>query len=100
MASAMLAGGPAATSAWLALMTESARFVSERLREDMQTQMAFLACKSPAELLKVQTEFYQTAIEQYTAEANRMFETLSAAAEESIAEAKSGHSREYDDIPL
>ncbi|MFD3190426.1 phasin family protein [Sedimentitalea sp. HM32M-2] len=88
---AMLAVNPMAAETWQDIMTESARFVKERLQKDLETQQAMMACKTPMELLQVQTEFYQTAIAQYTEEANRMFRIMSKTA---------GTARDYDDIPL
>lgn len=100
MTSAMMAMNPIATATWLKIMNESAEFLAERLKKDLETQKAMLACKSPADLLKVQSDFYKTAIEHYTKETTRLFEMMSKGATSSIAEATSGHARGYDDVPL
>ncbi|THH36024.1 phasin family protein [Aliishimia ponticola] len=92
MAAAMALFNPALATAWVEMMTESARFVSDRLQQDMETQRALLNCKTPAELLQVQTEFYQNAMEQYAAEANKLMEMMTQAA--------ASHKRGYDDVPL
>lgn len=97
---AMMAINPVVTKAWLDVMTESSRFVADRLQRDLETQKAMLACKSPAELLQIQSEFFQTAMEQYTNEAVRLYKMMSKATEDTIKDTKSGHSRGYDDIPL
>jgi len=96
MSAAMLAANPAAAKMWLDIVNESARFVSERLREDLSTQTAMLQCKSPVELVQLQSEFIRKAVEQYTEESMRLFEIMREAA----AEAGSGQSRGYDDVPL
>ena len=96
MSAAILAANPATAKMWLDIVNESARFVSERLREDLSTQTAMLRCKSPVELVQVQSEFIRKAVEQYTEESMRLFEIMREAA----AEAGSVQSREYDDVPL
>lgn len=98
--SAMAAAAPIAPDALLKVMNESAQFVMARLQRDLETQKALLSCKSPAELLKVQTDFYQTAMQDYSKEAARMFEMMSSAATSSIKEANAPHKRGYDDVPL
>ncbi len=97
---ALMASSPAATKAWLDIFSESSRFVTDRLQHDMETQKALLACKTPAELLQVQSSFFKTAMEQYADEANRLFKMMSKATEDTLKEAQSGLSREYDDVPL
>lgn len=85
---------------WLDVMSESVRFLSERLEQDVETQKAMLACKEPAELMKLQAEFYRTAVEQYTAEATNMLEIMQKSMAGSVKAASSGLARRYDDIPL
>ena len=97
---AMIAGHPAMTKLWLDIIAESTRFVSERLQEDLEGQKAMLRCKKPVEVVEVQSEIFRKAIEQYTAEAHRLFDIMTAAAGESIKEANSSLSRAYDDVPL
>lgn len=88
---AMVAFNPMAAETWREIMTESARFLSERLQQDMEAQQAMLKCKSPLELLRVQTEFFQKAIADYAKEATRMMQ---------ITTKPTGTKRDYDDIPL
>lgn len=85
---------PATTKAWLDLMQESARFMTTRLQQDVETQKALLACKSPAELMQVQTEFFKTAAEQYADYTTRLFK--------GVAQSAPGKptARKYDDVPL
>ena len=97
--SALAAGRPAATL-WLEVMAESTRFLSERLRTDLETQQAMLRCQTPAEMVQLQSEFLRTAIDQYTTEAQRMFGILSAATDETLKQTRTGTKRGYDDVPL
>lgn len=100
MKAALMAFNPVGMAAWMNIVTESARFVADRLEQDVAAQQAMLNCKTPADLLRVQTEFYQKAIEQYTAEATHMIDMMSKAAVQSIEEARAPHARGYDDVPL
>lgn len=98
-AAAMMAVYPAAT-AWLDMMSEGARFVTDRLQQDMETQRALLACKCPEDLMRVQSEFVTTAMQQYADEATRLVRMMSEAVEDTAKDARSGHKRGYDDVPL
>ena len=100
MTSAIMAISPVATKAWMDIFFESTRFVADRLQQDVETQKAILACKSPAELLQVQSEFFESAMQQYADQTKRLFEMMSKATETTIKEAQSGHARGYDDVPL
>jgi hypothetical protein len=100
MAAAMVAMSPAMTKAWLEMMSDSARFLADRLQQDLETQKVMLACKTPTELLQVQSAFFKTAMEQYTEHALRLKEKMTKATEETIKDVRSGHSRGYDDVPL
>jgi len=100
MKTGLMAVNPVSTKAWLEIMSESTRFVMDRLQQDLDTQKAMLACNGPAELLQVQSEFFKVAMEQYTDEATRLYGMMSNATEDTIRDAQSGHSRSYDDVPL
>ncbi len=100
MSAAMQAVNPAVTNAWLEVMTESADFVMKRLQHDLETQRAMLNCKTPAELMQVQSDFYQTAMQQYSEEAVHLFKLMSDATEEAMKGATSAGARSYDDVPL
>jgi hypothetical protein len=96
----MMAINPIAAKAWMDLMSESARFVTERLRRDMQLQKDMLACKNPSELLQIQSDFMREAMEQYAEEASRYFKMAFQSAEDIEEDVKHGHRRDYDDIPV
>ncbi|MEO1140683.1 MAG: phasin family protein [Pseudomonadota bacterium] len=100
MAAPMMAGNPVVAKAWMDIMTESARFLSDRLQQDLELQQALLRCKTPVEVAEVQAKFMQQAVEQYTEETMRMFKMMSGATEETLQTAKSGQSRGYDDVPV
>ena len=71
-----------------------------RLQSDFDTQKAILACKSPEELMKVQSDFIRGTMEQYSDETARLLKMMSRATEDTIDDAKSGHKRGYDNIPV
>ncbi len=96
--SAMMAVTPEAMESWQEIATEWGRFVTDRLQKDIETQRAMLDCRSPSELMKVQTEFYQTAIQQYSEEAMRLMQMMSEAAGKTVTSASTR--RKYDDVPL
>lgn len=58
--------------AWADLASEWTSFLASRVRQDVDTQHAILHCRTPAELLQIQSDFYQRAIDSYRAEAGRM----------------------------
>lgn len=99
LASAMAAGNPAA-KLWLEIMAESTRFVSERLQNDHETQKAMLRCRNPADLVQLQSEFFRKAVEQFTSEAQRVFEIMTQASDEVARKTGTGTKRGYDDVPL
>ncbi len=85
---------PAGAQAWLDLMQESARFMTSRLQQDIETQKALLACKSLEELMQVQTEFFKSAAAQYSEHTTRLLKGVEQSA------AGSSLARKYDDVPL
>ncbi len=97
---AIMAVNPVAAKAWMDLMSEGARFMTERLRRDMELQRDLLACKSPSELMQIQTAFMKDAMEQYADEASRYFKMAFHSLEEIDEDVKHGHRRDYDDIPV
>ncbi|WP_294620555.1 phasin family protein [uncultured Roseovarius sp.] len=100
MTAAMMVGNPALAKAWTEVMTESARFVSERLQHDFETQKVMMACKTPAEVMQVQSEFFRKAMQDYSEEAQRMYQIMTGSGEDALKQAKSGTKRGYDDVPV
>jgi len=70
-------GGPFGQD-WLEQMsgysTEVLTFMAERMKADLALQHDLLQCRDIGEFQKIQSEFLQTAIEQYTAETGKMVE--------------------------
>ena len=100
LTTAMMVANPAVTKAWTDIMKESARFVSERLQEDMEAQKVLLQCKTPADLVQFQSEFVLKAMQQYTDEAQRITKIMTDAGEDIAKDARHSWSRVYDNIPL
>lgn len=100
LTTAMMATNPAITQAWTDLMSESARFVSARLEEDMEAQKALLQCKTPADLIAFQSQFVLKAMQHYADEAQRMTQIMRDAGDEITKDARQSWSRAFDDIPL
>ncbi|SNR32394.1 phasin family protein [Puniceibacterium sediminis] len=90
----------ASVAAWLDLIEESTRFVTERWEQDVKTQQALFACRTPQDLLKLQSDYCQKAIEQYTDQATRMSGKMSGAATQTMGDMSATSARKYDDVPL
>lgn len=56
------------------MSSEVLQFMADRIKEDVKFQHACLHCKDPAQLQKLQGEFIQKAIDQYTAETGKLAE--------------------------
>ena len=51
------------------MQKEIAGFVSERIRQDLETQQELLRCRTLDEVREVQSRFFRTTLDQYLAEA-------------------------------
>lgn len=100
MMASMIAANPVMAKAWRDMMTETARFMTERLQTDLETQKALMACRTPADLIQVQTEFLNTAMRQYAEQAARVIGMAMTATTDIAEDLKTGHSRGYDDVPV
>jgi hypothetical protein len=80
----MEAAGQAMMEGVTRLQRELADFVSERIRHDVETQQALMRCRSFDDVRDVQTRFFQTAVDQYSAEANRLMKLGSEIVHRSI----------------
>ncbi len=60
------------------MQKEIAGFVSERIRQDLETQQELLRCRTFDDLREVQSRFFRTTLDQYSAEATKLMQ-LSAA---------------------
>ena len=57
---------------WTKLAGESAGFMTRRWAQDMDLVQKISACRSPVELLQVQSEFMQRALVEYMKEATKI----------------------------
>ena len=57
---------------WTRLADESAGFLSRRWKQDLDLMEKIWACKSPLELLQVQSDFMQRALVDYMKETGRV----------------------------
>lgn len=69
---------PAYFRIWMDILVDNTRFVTSRLREDIETQKAILACRSPEEVMRVQSKFFHDAVGQYTQHGKQIGEKLAA----------------------
>jgi hypothetical protein len=100
MLAPMMSVNPVFAKACADMMSEGARFMTERLRTDLETQKALLACRTPADLMEVQTDYVNTAMRDYAEEAARIMDMAMKASQDIVEDMKSGHSRGYDDVPV
>lgn len=73
-----LGGMNAMSTGWMEAMSDMGRqwlqFVSDRVAKDVDFQQRMLQAKSPQDVQKIQTEFMQAAVEDYTRETGKMVE--------------------------
>ena len=56
------------------MQKEVAEFVSERIRQDLETQQELLRCRTLDDVREVQSRFFRTTIDQYSAEATKLMQ--------------------------
>ena len=54
------------------MQKEIAGFVSERMRQDLETQQELLRCRTFDDVCEVQSRFFRTTLDQYSAEATKL----------------------------
>ena len=99
-ASDLAALSSAGAGAWLGIVAESGQFVARRLEEDLKAQKALMSCKTPAEVMQVQADYFRTAAEQCSEQTSRVLGILSGTMGGSFVPSKSLFARRYDDVPL
>jgi hypothetical protein len=71
-----VAGANAAGTAMLQGLEEARKsvsdFLADRIRQDIEVQSQLMACRTLDDLREVQTRFFRSAVDQYSAEASRM----------------------------
>lgn len=86
--------------AWSDLGAEMMKFAATRIQRDLDAQKAMLGCKNLEDLRKVQAEFYNEAVKDYSAQIQRTMEVMSGAAKTQVDAVLSSTKRGYDDVPL
>ena len=66
------------------MQREIADFVSERIRQDLETQREMLRCRTFNDLAEVQGRFFQTAMDQCSAQARKLMRHSAQVFEHSI----------------
>ena len=56
------------------MQKEIAGFVSERIRQELETQHELMSCRSLEEVGEVQSRFFRTRLDQYSAEATKLMQ--------------------------
>jgi hypothetical protein len=51
-----------------------AEFISERIRQDLETQQELLRCRTLNEVREVQSRFFRTTLDQYSTEATKLMQ--------------------------
>lgn len=96
----MTALNPVASKAMLDLMSQGTTFMTERVTSAITLQQDLMACRSPVEAMQLQAAFARETMTACTAEMTRcaalMTESFGAVAQD----ARTGHKRGYDDVPV
>jgi hypothetical protein len=66
------------------MQQEVANFVSKRIAHDLEAQQEMLGCRNFDELQEVQTRFFRTAVDHYTAETKRLMRLGSEVVQRSV----------------
>jgi hypothetical protein len=64
--------GASMLSALTQMQKEIAGFVSERIRQDLETQRELLRCRTLDDLREVQSRLFRTTLDQYSAEVTKL----------------------------
>jgi len=100
LAGMMTALNPVASKAWVDLMSESSEFVTERLNSTVTLQQKLMASRNPAEMVELQTAYIKETMEACSAEMSRYATLMMSSAGDIAKDAKTGHKRGYDDVPV
>ncbi|MEL7213135.1 MAG: phasin family protein [Pseudomonadota bacterium] len=82
------------------LMQETTQFVSRQITRQATHRNALFACKTPFEMMAVQTAFYQQMRDDYMAQSGRVMSLLQDAGRTGRAGIRFGTARAYDDVPI
>ena len=65
--------------------TEISDFITERIRQDVETQAEMLRCRTLDDVRDLQTRFFKTAVDQYAAEMSRLMKIGTDTMQRSLA---------------
>ena len=82
------AAGAAMLEGLTKAQTEISDFITQRIRQDVETQAEMLRCRTLDDVRDLQTRFFKTALDQYAGEASRLMKIGTDMMERSLA----GHS--------
>ena len=79
----------AAGAAMLEGLTKTQReisdFITERIRQDVETHAEMLRCQTLDDVRDLQTRFFKTAVDQYAAEMSRLMQIVTDTMQRSLA---------------
>ena len=79
------AAGAAMLQGLTKAQTEISDFITQRIRQDVETQAAMLRCRTLDDVRDLQTRFFKTALDQYAGEASRLMKIGTDMMERSLA---------------
>ena len=65
--------------------TEISDFITERIRQDVETQAEMLRCRTLDDVRELQSRFFKTAVDQYVGEMSRLMEIGTDTMQRSLA---------------
>ncbi|MGR3511568.1 MAG: hypothetical protein ACU0GG_02300 [Paracoccaceae bacterium] len=104
MKPAVLAGwmavNPVAGKAWLDLMAEGTQFLTDRAARDRDFQQRLMACRSSMDVAQLQVAYMFETMDHCAAAITRSMDMMAAHASAIGADARTGHKRAYNDVPV
>jgi len=79
------AAGAAMLEGLTKAQTEISDFITQRIRQDVETQAEMLRCRTLDDVRDLQTRFFKTALDQYAGEASRLMKIGTDMMERSLA---------------
>ena len=79
------AAGAAMLEGLTKAQTEISDFITQRIRQDVETQAEMLRCRTLDDVRDLQTRFFKTALDQYAGEASKLMKIGTDMMERSLA---------------
>ena len=79
------AAGTAMLDGLTKAQSEISDFITQRIRQDVETQAEMLRCRTLDDVRELQTRFFKTAVDQYAAEMSRLMRIGTDTMQRSIA---------------